>query len=293
MLKLIGLIKQISFWSLIIMLHSHCIQQREKDATTDIPKDKEDTSKEIVEKLDTTSTKLEDTVSTSDVEQGFNAPKEIISAIQKKENNQNTINKVEETPKVEENKKTRNPLSTDEINQLKTTRKYVSVGNYHYGRAVVKNEAGKFGYIDEHGSETTPVHYDFAEDLGGQYGMARVRLKDKVGFVDKSGKEVIPLQFRYVEKFSRGLAHARMIDGEQFFIDRHGNPVCEILDNYHEGIARFKKGNKIGYIDAEGNVIIPALYDYGTHFNQGMADVKKDNKHFYINRKGECVKDCE
>jgi hypothetical protein len=234
----------------------------------------------------------DDTVSTAEVEKNLNAPDDLVKAVENRDKNEKNI--VKQVDKKDEIKTTpRDPLTPQEISALKSKRKYTAIGHFYAGLAVVKNDAGKFGYIDAHGTEVAPLKYDFAEDLNEHYGLGRVRIKDKVGFIDRTGQEAISLQYRYVEKFSRGLAHARMLDGEQFYIDQHGKHVCDILDNYHEGIARAKKGTKIGYVDTEGRVIIPTEYDYGTHFSQGMADVKKGDKHFFIDKTGRCVKDCE
>lgn len=169
---------------------------------------------------------------------------------------------------------------------------YDEVRAYYHKRAVVKlNE--KYGYIDEKGYELIAPRYDFAEDFSENYGMARVRIWDKVGFVDKNGDEVIPLEYRYIDKFVNGLAYARLIDGEEFFINMQGIAVCDKVDEYYDGVARIKKGNKIGYIDQKGKVIVPVIYEYGTHFEKGQAEVKLGEKHFIIDKSGKCLRNCD
>jgi hypothetical protein len=171
--------------------------------------------------------------------------------------------------------------------------KYAVVGNYHHGLAVVKSQEGKYGYIDTEGKEIGALTYDFAEDLAGEPALARIRIKDKVGCIDKTGSVVIPLKYRYIDKFFKGIAQVRLIDGESYYIDKQGNYLCEVVSDYHEGIAKIKKGTKIGYIDSYGKVIISPQYSYGTHFANGHAEVKVGEKYSVINTKGECVKDCE
>jgi hypothetical protein len=196
------------------------------------------------------------------------------------------------TPSKKEQKHTLTEEKVKEQPVVRTAKHYDKIMAFHKGRAVVLKDK-KFGYIAQNGVELVAPQYDFAEDFTESYNMARVRIRDKVGFIDLNGKEVIPLKYRYVEKFVNGLAHARMIDGEEFYINTHGEHLADVLDKYYEGIARIKKGEKLGYVNQEGKVVIPIKYDYGTHFQHGMAEVKLGGKHFYINSKGECVKDCE
>lgn len=191
------------------------------------------------------------------------------------------------TAKAAPDKKEETPRQTVE----KTDKAYDEVGELIGGLAVVKRD-GKFGYIDAKGHEVVAPKYDFAEDFGEAYGLARVRIKDQVGYLNKQGQEVIPLKYRYIEKFVKGLAHARMLDGETFYINQKGERVGEVLDQYYEGMARIKKGDKIGYVNEQGQLAVPALYSYGTHFSGGKAEVKQDDKHFFINKSGECVQDC-
>lgn len=48
---------------------------------------------------------------------------------------------------------------------------------------------------------------------------------------------------------------------------------------------------KWGFVDKDGRVVIPFIYDNGWNFTKGIVAVKKNGKSFYISTKGECVKD--
>lgn len=50
-------------------------------------------------------------------------------------------------------------------------------------------------------------------------------------------------------------------------------PQYEDAGQFSEGLAAVKKGGKWGYIDEEGNVVIPFQYDYAWGFNEGYAIV--------------------
>lgn len=59
--------------------------------------------------------------------------------------------------------------------------------------------------------------------------------------------------------------------------------------NFSENLAGVKKWEKWGFIDIEGNEIIPFKYNYVSHFQNGIAQVILDNETFCINHKGEKI----
>ncbi len=62
------------------------------------------------------------------------------------------------------------------------------------------------------------------------------------------------------------------------------------ISNFHNGYAIFKKENKYGIMDEDGNEIIKALYDYAEVFTDvdslKLALVSKDGEFYYIDVKG-------
>jgi len=48
-------------------------------------------------------------------------------------------------------------------------------------------------------------------------------------------------------------------------------------------------GDKWGYIDKKGDLIIPPLFDSAGFFNQGKALVKVGDKYYYIDKKGRFI----
>ena len=70
----------------------------------------------------------------------------------------------------------------------------------------------------------------------------------------------------------------------------------EKLSSFHEGLAAVQRNGLWGYIDTEGNEVIPCIYkgtEYGNYafpFSEGMAVIiDKDGKYGYINKKGEMI----
>ena len=65
------------------------------------------------------------------------------------------------------------------------------------------------------------------------------------------------------------------------------------LENSGEGMFGFEEGDKFGYMDVTGKIIIPAAYSYENTnyksmptFKNGLAAVRKDGKTGIIDKKG-------
>jgi hypothetical protein len=83
-----------------------------------------------------------------------------------------------------------------------------------------------------------------------------------VVFVSCQKKETIVNYSLYIEKIKEADTK------ELYIIDYHG---------------------KYGFIDYEGNLVIPFEYTYASNFNQGVAKVSKGDEYFYISKKNEKV----
>ena len=87
--------------------------------------------------------------------------------------------------------------------------------------------------------------------------------------------------------FFEGLAMVTK-DGKYGYINEEGEEVIPCKHNeawdFSEGLAKVKKDGKWGYINKEGEEVIPCKYDSVGDFSEGLAEVKKDGKEFKIDR---------
>jgi len=150
---------------------------------------------------------------------------------------------------------------------------------------------------------TDQQKWDKAFDAG--YGMLAVERKGKWGFVNKSsGKIVVPLKYDTVLHFFLKNADVFInceVGRKHWVIDLNGRPVREMrLEDdfsggfdFSEGLSKFydRKSSKIryGFIDEDGNIVIPAIYDDVSKFSEGLVSVQKDGKYGYINKQGQVV----
>ena len=64
------------------------------------------------------------------------------------------------------------------------------------------------------------------------------------------------------------------------------------LGGFDEGLARVKKGDLWGFINQNGEEVIPCRYDGAGFFSEGLAAVKKGDLCGFINQNGEEVIPC-
>ena len=81
-----------------------------------------------------------------------------------------------------------------------------------------------------------------------------------------------------------------------YFVDSEGRFLFtkqfEKVNSFHEGLAQVKQNGKRGYINTQGAVVIPCIYDLAGEISEGLAPVEQNGKWGYINTKGEEVIPC-
>ena len=68
--------------------------------------------------------------------------------------------------------------------------------------------------------------------------------------------------------------------------------VLSYAGSFHEGLAAIGVGEKRGYINKNGKIVIPLNYSSASDFHDGVAEVSKDNKRFFINKQGQTIFTC-
>ena len=132
-------------------------------------------------------------------------------------------------------------------------------------------------------------------------GLAIFSLDGYQGVIDKQGQVVIPAQYMITHDFHEGLVYVWMGHlGERkgMFIDRTGNKVIEtstpLAGEFHEGLACIEQKDSWGFINKQGNMVIPCRYDLSgvydeCYFSDGLACVKRNNLWGFVNKQGQEV----
>jgi len=147
---------------------------------------------------------------------------------------------------------------------------------------VVQGEKFRWGIIDFNGKKILPIKYDW---IGKWHdGLAVIKLNKKWGYINKKCEKVIKLDFSFAKKFEHGVALCKK-NNKYGVIDTNGksrsgfvfDDYKDIVDVYNdeykdkwkqnkrfsmeEGYIIVKKNGKWGYINREGETIIPFEFD--------------------------------
>ncbi|WP_024773117.1 WG repeat-containing protein [Aquimarina macrocephali] len=125
-----------------------------------------------------------------------------------------------------------------------------------------------------------------------QRGFSSLKDSLKYGFVDSNGKIVIPPNYEYASDFYNGKANiiSNNIPGLVF-----SNSKCKLYPEYtmtfwyKDDLGLAINDDHSGFVDPDGDVVIPLEYEDAFPFYKGYAAVKKNGKWNYLNLKGEKI----
>lgn len=113
------------------------------------------------------------------------------------------------------------------------------------------------GFVNEQLQVKIKASYDFVSPLHD--GIAAVQLKDAWGFIDATGKRITPLEYVDFNSWNEGLIPVQNREG------------------------------RWGYLNYQGRVAIPFIFDEANTFRFGRAPASKNQKYGMIDRSGKFV----
>lgn len=110
------------------------------------------------------------------------------------------------------------------------------------------------------------------------------------GYINKKGEIILPIENRDCTLFSNGRA-TFLKEGVYSIIDKNGSIIRTFndkssLSRFSEGLCRICKERKCGFIDVNGDVVIPLIYDFVNDFRGGFSKVIKNGLEIFINTSG-------
>ncbi len=181
--------------------------------------------------------------------------------------------------------------------------KYETIGSFNNGLVHVKDpETNRYGFMDKSGKWVIqPVYLEATsfDDFGG----AMMKMTDgKYHYIDKSGKDLgnIDDKGNSVSFGKDGFAVYEQTDLPYVLIDKTGKTLktiddCDGIYTFSEGIAGYKSkaSGLYGFLDLNGNKILPAEFTSFTGFDEGVSKVSQTingkTKSGYITAKNELI----
>lgn len=147
-----------------------------------------------------------------------------------------------------------------------------------YGIAPVCDAEQGWIYIDRHENGIIKPYFIKNNNDFDRFsdGLARYEENGKIGFFNEQGQVVIAARYEFASPFKNGLAAvARKVQWE------------------NDGELELVKHAEVGFIDNQGNLKIPYLYDdlIKLFDENGMAVVVKEGVNVVINTKGNVLKE--
>lgn len=152
-------------------------------------------------------------------------------------------------------------------------------------------------YIDTSGKRIDKQTYQ--NGLFFSEGLAPIMLDGKWGYINRMGKIVIKPKYILALPFSEGLACIKSNQTAKCdYIDKNDkvvlSSVSEYFDldvqSYHDGLVGFRSGNKFGFKDKHGKIVISPQYASVGKFSTGLAMVENEEHKFgFINLLGEYI----
>jgi hypothetical protein len=175
---------------------------------------------------------------------------------------------------------------------------YEEKGLMFQGDELVSANIGrKYGFKDRSGKIVIePQFTDSVHGFSDGVAVVSVGEKDekKFGIINKKGKWVLQPSYKSMGKPYDGMVNVD-VGNKCGYVNTKGEVVIAAQFTkcwrFSEGMAAVWPGGKsnVGYIDKTGKMVIGPNFDLGGEFSDGLATVRVDGKYGYIDKQGEYV----
>ncbi|MFN7707939.1 MAG: WG repeat-containing protein [Sphingobacteriia bacterium] len=159
---------------------------------------------------------------------------------------------------------------------------------YSEGLAMVRTQ-DKLQYLDANGQLALSIPYGFATPFIQGRAMLGQTAPGKKGYSDTQGKLVIHMVYDGAYEYSEGRAIVYMLDTARQdssgrrarrwgAIDETGKMIIPLKykklgTQFRSGLTHFNDGQRFGYLDRQGRVVIPAQFPLALNFRGDRAPV--------------------
>lgn len=151
---------------------------------------------------------------------------------------------------------------------------------FHEGLSLI-SKSNCYGYVDKKGVLVIPAVYHYAQDMSD--GFAAVRIESEEFYIRQDGSRAFQdMHFISCEPFREGLALVTLQNDQEAVIHTDGTVAFEVPENvtgysvFSEELSVFcslDRKRKYGYVNKNGEIVIPPILDCAGHFSNGLAKV--------------------
>lgn len=126
-------------------------------------------------------------------------------------------------------------------------------------------KSDKWGYCTQDKKIVIDCEFDMVFRFTEGFG--RVKKNKLYGFIDREGNLLTDIKYEVAGEFKEGFAGVTEDFHKWNFINKRGEIVFDLkgfedVQNFHNGYAGVVKNDKLGYININGEQVIPPIYDY-------------------------------
>lgn len=154
---------------------------------------------------------------------------------------------------------------------------------------IVSDENGKLGVVDDKGNAQVETNHDSLQKIQNTDFIQAVLTENKITEIyAKTMEKICEMENAVVQVEDSYIKISNDRETRYFDLEGKEKKNTEIYEDHV--LFADKKGEKYGFVDKTGKVIVDYQYDKAYELNQyGFAAVKKDGKWGAINEKGEEV----
>lgn len=151
---------------------------------------------------------------------------------------------------------------------------------------------GKGGVLGLDHTVIIPNDYDFISFFNE--GKVIVANDSRYGIINNKNQVIVPLKYDNIAEIVGDCFISYTNNNECILYNTKGKQIAQyeyITNAFHENMFVVMQNNKYGYLNAEGKIVIPMVYDYASPFSGEVAAVipAGEEEMVYINAKGEIV----
>ncbi|HEX3253432.1 MAG TPA: WG repeat-containing protein [Pyrinomonadaceae bacterium] len=168
--------------------------------------------------------------------------------------------------------------------------------DFHDGLAMIQ-AGGLTGFIDKAGNTVISPRFQYAYPFNEGLATATEGSERKWGYIDTTGAWVVTPRFDSASLFSNGFGPVSL-NGTCGYVDKTGElkliprfkraekDCAAVWGSFDSGLSRWMIGDKYGFINTRGDVVIKPEFDLTFDFAEGMAFVKKNGKYGFVDQTG-------
>jgi len=139
-------------------------------------------------------------------------------------------------------------------------------------------QSNKYGYMNSRGEVVIPPNFEYAEDFVD--GMAIVKTGNGYGVIDKSGRYILQPIYSGCKLLGNGLIAYEAYKWK--LKDAEGKDIGALefddIMKFSEGLAAVKIGDKWGFINTGGELVIEPVYDFAANFEDSLCSVQINDR---------------